>query len=194
MGRGLQNIFTFVKQRNLTWSWQMAIQESCNACNAIWTGSLWEWSRPWKPPTFEGNQNFISKLIQDFRSPFVYMTWKRSLYRISKDKILHKGKKAGLGTAGFRSRAVLHPFPCVCRSAHTCTCAAHLQPCSLCSCEALFFSQLLPLGNTMCRRCRKAGQSACDQAASQKEQHHWGCTVLPFPTLNGALTSKSMTL
>lgn len=190
MGRGLQNIFTFVKLRNLTWNWQMWIQESCNA---IWTESLWEWSRPRKPPTFEGKQLWNKVLIQDFRSPVIYMTWKRSLYRISEDKILHKGRKAGLGTPGFRSRAVLHSIPYVCRSAHTCTCAAHLQPCSLCSSEPLF-SQLLPLSNTVCCCCHKAGQSVCDQPARQKEHHHWGCTVLPFPTLNGALTSKSMTL
>lgn len=184
MGTGLQNIFTFVKLRNVTWNRQIWIQESCNA---IWTESLWEWSGPWKPPTFEGNQLWNKILIQDFRSPFVYMMWKRSLYRIRKDKILHKSRKAGLGTPGFRTRVVMHSFPYAYRS-------AHLQPCSLSSSETLFFSQLLPLSNTMCCWCHKAGQSVCDQPASQKEHHHWGCTVLPFPTLNGALTSKSMTL
>lgn len=83
--------------------------------------SHWEWSRSWKPPMFEGNQNFIPKLIQDFRSPFVYMTW--SLYRISKDKILHKVRKAGLGTLGVRSRAVLHSPTSA--GVHTRACVLH---------------------------------------------------------------------
>lgn len=83
--------------------------------------SHWEWSRAWKPPMFEGNQNFIPKIILDFRSPFVYMTW--SLYRISKDKILHKVRKAGLGTPGFRSRAVLHSPTCA--GVHTPACVLH---------------------------------------------------------------------
>lgn len=139
MQRVTKHIFTFIKQRNLIWNQQMW---SWEPYNATWREALSEYSRPQKLPCLGEIKTFIPKLIQDFRSSFVCKTWKRSLYKISKDKILHKGKRAGLPHQDLEAGLLLHTFIYMfmsTRAMHTCRCAH-----SLSSCEICFISQLLP--------------------------------------------------
>lgn len=50
---------------------------------------------------------------------------------VRKDKILHKGKNAGLTHQDLEAGLLLHSFIYMFRSAHTYTCDTHMQACLL---------------------------------------------------------------
>lgn len=105
----------------------------------------------------------------------------------TKIKCCIMAKKAGLPHQDLEVGPLVHP------SAYTHVCAVHalrhIHALTLLLKPAPFHT--VTAGEQTHCWCHKAGQLVCDQPASQNE-HHTGDQVLPFPTLNGALTSKSM--